>query len=122
MGVVLDYRDVRTVYVGDTGPALEFLFKKANGRDVMDLTGHAAWVTVWHPGSAPHVVRAAKVGGATGIVSYQPQGDEYDVPDDGGVLIQPTVMNPNYGSNVNGQYYFEYSFPAIRRIVKRRPT
>jgi hypothetical protein len=108
--------------VGDTGPAFEFLFKKANGRDVMDLTDHAAWVSFWHPGSVPHVVRHAKVGGVTGIVTYELQGDEYDVPDDYGVLIQPTVMNRNYGSNVNGQYFHEYSYPAIRRIVKRRPS
>jgi len=122
MGVVIDFREVKTVYVGDTGPALEFLFRRANGRDAQDLTGHSAWVSFWHSGSPPHVVRQAKVGGVTGIVSYELQGDEWDAPDETGILMQPTVAFSNLGTNVSGRYYVEYSFPAVRRIVKKRPT
>lgn len=117
MGTVT-HEKVETVHVGDTGPAYEFGFLKADGVTLRSLDGYAAWVTVWHAGSAPHVVRAAAVDETNDLVKYELQGDEYDA--EGEVLIQATVMAPNVSAT--GRGFFETSFPAVRRIVKRKPT
>lgn len=118
---VYSWRDRRVVYVGDTAPAIECVFLKSNGRDVINLTGYSAWFTFWHSGSAPHVVRAATVIGTEGIAFYELQGDEYDAEDEYGIFYQATVMYPSI-SGSPGQWYFEKSFQPVLRIVKRRPT
>lgn len=101
----LDYRKPLTRYVGDN-KSIEFTVLKANGQDLKDLTGHAAWVTFSHPNAVPYLIRAAKTNGVLGTVTYEETGAEWNTAEE--TLVQLTLKNPDS---------FEHSLPYVRVLV-----
>jgi len=111
--------EVADVFVGDTGPPLEFVIRLADGVTPMDLTNGAAWVTFWYAGESPHVVRIATITSeAEGAIRYILQGDEYTKV--GRIYHQPTVMAPGYEGFV-GIGWNTYSGDTIQSRVIARP-
>ena len=112
--------EVREVFVGDTGPPLEFVFRYSDGVTLKDLAGHSAWVSFSYAGSTTHVVRAAMIPSPStqGIIRYVFLGDEY--PTIGRVYVQGSIMAPNYGAYL-GVGWNEYSGPILERRVIARP-
>jgi hypothetical protein len=114
--------EVREVFVGDTGPTINFLFMMPDRQALRDLTGHAAWVTVWYDGEAPHIegrAAAVPVPQSDGIVRYVMRGDEYTKI--GNVHLQATVEHPDYGTTVGGGH-FRTSSQVVTNKVLARPA
>ncbi len=90
-------------FVGSAGQTLSFLLM-ADAKTARDLSGFGAWVTFWYEDEVPHVVRAARVDGPNGLVTYELRGDEFARK--GVVFAQATVMSPQQG-------FFEHSSEIV---------
>jgi len=119
----ITYTQVLTLYQNDTGPILQAAFLELDENTVVSLVGYGGWFSFWVPGAAPHIVRAAAVNGALGLVTYTPKGDEFASLGD--LRYQATVMHPDYTENAStasGRGYFTLSGPVCRAVVVRKPT
>lgn len=112
--------EVLQVFVGDTGPPLEFEFYEQDGITKTDLSGCAAWVTFNYIGEDPHVVRPASItSAADGAVRYALKGDEYSKV--GRLCVQASYMRVDF-AGVPGLGWNTYSSDVVRRKVIARPA
>lgn len=117
--VTADHGSTRDVRVGETGPTIEEQLILEDGTP-LDLTGYAATIRFWYPGSAGHINRGCKISDAeNGVVQYFPRGDEY--PTVGTVLRQVTVMAPQWSPTSFGRGFFRQSFEVTKRRVLGAP-
>lgn len=118
---ILQADEIREVFVGDTGPTLNFAFALEDRVRMRDLTGYIGWCTFAYVGEAPHVIRAAIIPTpkTSGIVRHVRLGDEYTKV--GEVLAWATVLNVDYGTTLGGGYY-RVSCDPIRFKVLARPS
>ena len=112
-----------TLYQNDTGPVLQPLITDVDEVTIINLTGYAAWISFWVPGFTPHVVRAALVTGASGLITYTPLGDEFATL--GELRYQATAMHPDYTENAAtgaARGYYRFSGPVCSALVVRKPS
>ena len=98
----------RFILQGDTGPVIELSVQDQDGATAINLTGYAAWVTFWIPGSAtPKTIGQGYIfDAANGLARYQPSSTDQDTAGD--LAWQWTLMDPNG---------FESSSPEFRRSI-----
>ena len=112
--------EVHEVFVGDTGPPLEFLFRLSDGVTPKNLTDHCAFVSFAYAGATPHVVRGAAITSfANGAVRYLLEGDEY--PNIGRVYIRATIKSVNFGTYLSVGWNEESAERILERIVVAKP-
>jgi hypothetical protein len=117
--MILDDSDTGgIVYQGDTGHALDFMFRNGDGATPRDLTGYHGWVTFQYVNADVHLVRAGAVDALSGMLRYLPRGDEF--PSLGHVTIQATLSAKDIGHGTD-RGFFKFSTKVFRRRVLARP-